>query len=471
MAGDPLAANSEATMAGAQSAAPGQLIRSQRRRAVIASTIGTTVEWYDFFLYGTAAALVFPQLFFPGGSTYSGVLASFATQFVGFGARPIGAAIFGHFGDRIGRKATLVWTLLLMGVATFLIGLLPSRASIGVAAPLLLVLLRVIQGIGVGGEWGGSVLMSMEWGPQRRRGLMASFPQLGVPLGLLASTGMVRLMESVAGDSFDTWGWRVPFLLSVVLVGIGLYVRLRVVESPAFAEVKKREAVVGLPVWEVIKTQPREILTSALVRMSEQAPFYLFITFVLTYGTTKLGLARADLLDDTLVAAAVGVVTVPLFGHLSDRYGRRLIYGVGTVATAIFAFPYFGLLNTTTGGLVLLAIVLSLVFHDMQYGPQAALIAESFGTNLRYSGAGIGYQLASVVAGGPAPLIATAILKHTGSSTWISIYIVGCCVVAFAALLLLPRRAVAAPVTDFDAAVDDRLATATLAGGPAGAAS
>ncbi|MEN3359215.1 MAG: hypothetical protein V7637_3197, partial [Mycobacteriales bacterium] len=396
----------------------------------------------------------FPHLFFPGGSAYSGVLASFATQFVGFGARPIGAAIFGHFGDRIGRKATLIWTLLLMGIATFLMGLLPSRASIGVAAPILLVLLRIVQGVGVGGEWGGSVLLSMEWGPQRRRGLMASFPQLGVPLGLLASTGMVRLMESVAGDGFDTWGWRVPFLLSIVLVGIGLYVRLRVLESPAFTEVKKRQAVVRLPVWDVIRSQPREILTSALVRMSEQAPFYLFITFVLTYGTTKLGLARTDLLDDTLVAGAVGVITVPLFGHLSDRFGRRRIYGVGIAAVAAFAFPYFGLLNTKTSGLVLLGIVLSLVFHDMQYGPQAALIAESFGTNLRYSGAGLGYQLASVVAGGPAPLIATAILKHTGSSTWISAYVVGCCAVAFVALLLLPHRPVSAPVTDFDAAVD-----------------
>ncbi len=454
-------------MAAAQSTAPERVVASHRRRAVIASTVGTTVEWYDFFLYGTAAALVFPRLFFPGGSTYSGVLASFATQFVGFAARPIGAAVFGHFGDRIGRKSTLIATLLLMGIATFLIGLLPSHASIGLAAPLLLVLLRIVQGIGVGGEWGGSVLLSMEWGAQRRRGLMASFPQLGVPLGLLASTGAVRLMEAVSGDGFDTWGWRVPFLLSIVLVGIGLYVRLRVLESPAFAEVKKQQAVVGRPVWEVIRSQPREILTSALVRMSEQAPFYLFITFVLTYGTKKLGLARGNLLDYTLVAAAVGLISVPLFGHLSDRLGRRLTYGVGIVGTAVYAFPYFGLLNTRTSGLVLLAIVLSLVFHDIQYGPQAALIAESFGTKLRYSGAGIGYQLASVVAGGPAPLIAAAILQHTGSSTWISGYIIGCCAVAFVALLFLPRRRESAPVTDYDAAVEGG-AGATLEAGPTG---
>jgi metabolite-proton symporter len=435
------------------------LVPSQRRRAVIASTVGTTVEWYDFFLYGTAAALIFPKVFFPGGSTYSGVLASFATQFVGFAARPIGAAIFGHYGDRIGRKATLVTTLLLMGIATFCIGLLPSRASIGVLAPFLLVFLRILQGIGVGGEWGGSVLMSMEWGPQRRRGLMASFPQLGVPLGLLASTGAVRLLESWTGDNFDKWGWRIPFLLSIVLVAIGLYVRLRVLESPAFAAVKREQAVVRMPVLEVLRTQPREVITSAVVRMSEQAPFYLFITFVLTYGTVKLGLRRNDLLNDTLIAAAVGLVTVPLFGHLSDRFGRRITYGTGIVATAIYAFPYFGLLNTQTAGMVLLGIVLSLVFHDIQYGPQAALIAESFGTNVRYSGAGIGYQLASVIAGGPAPLIATAILNHTGSSTWISLYIIGCCICAFLALLLMPQRTESAPPTKHDAEVDEGAAT------------
>jgi len=244
--------------------------------------------------------------------------------------------------------------------------------------------------------------------------------RLGVPLGLLLSTGMVKLMESVAGDSFDTWGWRVPFLVSIVLVGIGLYVRLQVMESPAFSEVKKREAVLKLPVLEVIRTQPRELLTSAFVRMSEQAPFYLFITFVLTYGTKHLGLTRGDLLNDTLVAAAVGCISVPLWGHISDLIGRRLTYGIGIAGTAIFAFPYFGLLNTKSSGLVLIAIVLSLVLHDIQYGPQAALIAKSFGTNLRYSGAGIGYQLASVIAGGPAPLIAAAILEHTNSSTGIS---------------------------------------------------
>jgi metabolite-proton symporter len=428
------------------STAPATDVQRRRRRAVIASTVGTTIEWYDFFLYGTAAALVFPKVFFPGQAEYAGVLASFGTLFVGFAARPLGAVIFGHLGDRIGRKATLVATLMLMGIATFLIGALPGYSVLGVAAPVALILLRIVQGIGVGGEWGGSVLMSMEWGRQHHRGLMASWPQLGVPLGLLLSTLMVKLMSATTGPAFDTWGWRVPFLVSIVLVGVGLYVRLRVDESPDFVAVKTQKAVLRQPVREAILRHPREVLTSAFVRLSEQAPFYLFVTFVLTYGTTQLGLDRGELLNDTMIAAGVGLISVPLFGHLSDRIGRRLMYGIGIVCTGLYAFPYFGLLDTRDSGLVLLAIVVSLIVHDMQYGPQAALIAESFGPNIRYSGAGLGYQLASVIAGGPAPLIAAAIVERTGSSTGISWYIVGCAVVALCALLLMPRRS-PAPLT------------------------
>jgi MFS family permease len=412
-----------------------------QRRAVIASTVGTTIEWYDFFLYNTAASLIFPALFFPHQAAFTGILLSFGTQFVGFAARPVGAAIFGHYGDRIGRKATLIATLLLMGVATALIGVLPTYATIGYAAPVLLTLLRICQGLGVGGEWGGSVLLSMEWGSKRRRGLMASWPQLGVPLGLVTSTGVVRLMTDWTGDSFDSWGWRIPFLLSFVLIGVGLYVRLRVLESPEFVAVRKSEAVVRRPLVEVIRTEWPTIISSAFVRLGEQAPFYLFTSFVLTYGTKHLGLARDGLLDYILIAATIGLVSVPLFGHLSDVFGRRRVYGTGIVLTGLFAFPYFGLLNTKESALILIAIVVSLIFHDMQYGPQAALIAEGFGANLRYSGAGLGYQLASVIAGGPAPLIATKILQETGSSTGISWYIVGCCAVGLIALLLMPRRA------------------------------
>jgi metabolite-proton symporter len=408
---------------------------------VLASAVGTTIEWYDFFLYGTAASLIFPKVFFPGVSPFAGVLAAFTTLFVGFAARPIGAAIFGHYGDRIGRKATLIATLLLMGVSTFLIGLLPGSATIGTWAPVLLVLLRIGQGIGVGGEWGGSVLLAMEWGHAGRRGLFASWPQFGVPMGLLLSTGAVSWMSRLTGPEFITWGWRVPFLVSAVLIAIGLYVRLRVLESPEFARAKATSAVVNQPLLQVIRTQWRDIVVAAFVRLSEQAPFYLFITFVLDYATRQLNLERGAVLGYTMVGAAAGLVGIPLFGHLSDRIGRRRMYGTGIVCVALFAFPYYALLNTKVSGLVLLAIVASLLFHAMQYGPQAALIAETFGTNVRYSGAGLGYQLASVIAGGPAPLIAVYILNRTGSSTWISWYIVGCCVVAFAALVLMPDRA------------------------------
>ncbi|MEO6880102.1 MAG: MFS transporter [Mycobacteriaceae bacterium] len=341
------------------------------RRATFASVVGTTIEWYDFFLYGTAAALVFPHLFFPDFSPTAGVLASFSTQFVGFAARPVGAAIFGHYGDRIGRRTTLMVTLFLMAFGTVLIGVLPTYTAIGIAAPILLVVLRTIQGIGVGGEWGGSVLLSMEWGKKSGRGFSASWPQLGVPLGLVLSTGVVRITTGLTGsDGFDSYGWRIPFLLSIVLIGVGLFVRLRVVESPEFEAMRKSGRIAKNPLLEVIKRHPKEILLSALVRMSEQAPFYLFITFVLTYGTKHLGLDRNGLLNDTLIAAALGLISIPLFGRLSDRFGRRKVYGIGIALTAVFAFPYFAMLNTKSGVVVLVAIVLSLVLHDIQYGPR-----------------------------------------------------------------------------------------------------
>jgi MFS family permease len=385
--------------------------------------------------------LVFGKLFF-GTSEVGGVLASFGVAFIGFAARPIGAAIFGHYGDRLGRKRSLVATLLVMGVCTVLIGCLPTYGTIGVAAPILLTLLRIGQGIGVGGEWGGSVLMSMEWGHRGQRGLMASWPQLGVPLGLLLGTGLVSVFAS--GDAFFTWGWRVPFLASAVLVLVGLYVRLKVMESPAFDRVRSEGAVEKTPVTRVLREQWADVLKAMLVRTAEQGPFYLFTTFVLTYATRELGLARSVVLTDVMIAAAIGLISVPTFGWLSDRLGRRAVYGTGIALVGLFAFPYFGLLDTKSIGLVAIAIVLSLVFHDMMYGPQAALISETFGANLRYSGAGLGYQLASVTAGGPAPLIATAILAKTHSSVGVAWYIVACCVVSMIALLMMkPRTATA----------------------------
>jgi metabolite-proton symporter len=420
--------------------------KRQVRRAMVAGTVGTSIEWYDFFLYGTAAALVFPKLFFPGASAYAGALASFATYAVGFAARPVGAAIFGHYGDRIGRKATLISTLLLMGIASALIGVLPGYGTLGFWAPTLLVVLRLIQGIGVGGEWGGSVTLCMEWGNPKRRGFIGSWPQVGVPIGLLLSTGAVSLFSHLTGSSFETWGWRIPFLLSVVLIGVGLWVRLGVLESPLFAREVENERVEKLPLVEVVKRNPAEIVLSALLRMSEQAPFYIFTAFVLAYGTESLGFSKNFMTNSVMVAAALSLFSVPFFGHLSDRIGRKRMYMIGAGATLVWGIPYFLLLDSKVGVLVVLAIVVSLIPHDMQYGPQAALIAESFPTRLRYSGAGLGYQLASVFAGGPAPLLATWMLHKWDSSTPIGIYIALCGVVTLIATALLPepgRRVVA----------------------------
>jgi metabolite-proton symporter len=428
-----------------------QLRRSQVRRALVASTVGTSIEWYDFFLYGTAAALVFPQLFFPGASHFAGVLASFATYAVGFAARPIGAAIFGHWGDRIGRKATLISTLMLMGIASALIGVLPTYATIGVWAPILLVLLRISQGLGVGGEWGGSVTLSMEWGNPRRRGFIASWPQVGVPIGLLLSTGMVSLMSHLTGDAFETWGWRVPFLASIVLIGIGLWIRLGVLESPMFAKEKEAERTERTPILEVIKRNPREIILSALLRMSEQMPFYIFTVFVLEYGVDDLGFGKTFLTNCVAVAAAVSLFSVPFFGHLSDKIGRKRMYITGAALTFVWAIPYFLLLDSKVGALVFVAIVLSLIPHDMQYGPQAALVAESFPTRLRYSGAGLGYQLASVFAGGPAPLLAVWLLHTFDSSLPIALYIMLGAVVTITATLMLPDPGRAEVAREFEA--------------------
>jgi MFS family permease len=418
--------------------------RKQVRRAVIASTVGTSIEWYDFFLYGTVAALAFPKLFFPSASAYAGTLESFATFFVGFAARPVGAWIFGHFGDRIGRKSTLIVTLLLMGIATFLIGVMPTYSTLGVWAAVLLIVLRICQGIGVGGEWGGSVLMSMEWHRGNRRGFIASWPQAGVPIGLALSIGAVRISSELTGDNFTTSGWRYPFLFSALLILVGLFIRLRVLETPLFAKVLEMKEVAKAPGPEVLRHHWREIGLSALARMAEQAPFYIFTTYVLTYGTAELGFQRNFLLNAVLLAAIVSLFSTPFFGYLSDIVGRRRMYLIGTVALLAFAFPYIGLLNSKTSALVVVAIVASILVHDMMYGPQAAFIAESFPTRLRYSGASLGYQLASVVAGGPAPLLAAWLLHTFNSGYAIAGYMALTGVISSVAAAMLGSRNLAA---------------------------
>src|SRR5262247_1342184 len=412
--------------------------RAQLRRAVIASTVGTTIEWYDFFLYSTVTGLVFAKLFFPNSDPWVGTLEAFAIYAVGFVARPVGAAIFGHYGDRIGRKATLIATLMLMGIATFLVAFVPTYDSIGIWGAVILTVLRFVQGIGVGGEWGGSVLLSMEWSRTHgSRGFIASWPQFGVPCGLFLANLAVLVASHLAGDQFLTWGWRVPFLVSIVLVGVGLWIRLGILETPTFAKLAAENKVERQPLLEVLKRHPKDIILSAFARLAEQAPFYIFTAFIFAYGTKTLQVSRDFLLVAVLAASVLSFVSIPLFGHLSDQIGRKKMYMIGAAVCGVFGFLYFGMLDTGSLTLIFLAIVLSLIPHDMMYGPQAALIAESFPGRLRYSGASLGYQLASVIAGGPAPLIATWLYGQYHSAYAVAAYILACAIITLVATAMM----------------------------------
>src|SRR5713226_5304970 len=411
---------------------------AQLRRAVVASTVGTVIEAYDFLLYGQVAGLVFAKLYFPGSDPLVGTLQAFAIYAVGFVARPVGAAIFGHYGDRIGRKSTLIATLMLMGIATFLVALVPTYASIGVWGAVLLTILRFVQGVGVGGEWGGSVLLAMEWTRgNKNRGFISAWPQFGGPAGLFLANLAVLFFSWLSGDQFLVWGWRIPFLLSIIMVGIGLWIRLGILETPVFRRVLAEERIVRVPVWEAIKRQPKQIALTALVRMPEQAPGYIVATFIFTYGTTVLGATRDFILSAILVQAVLGFIWVVIAGYLSDFVGRKKMYMIGAVISGFWGFVYFALLDTKIPGLVFLGIAVSLIPIMNLYGPQAALIAESFSPRLRYSGTSLGYQLASIIAGGPSPFIAAWLFSTYHSSLPIAFYILLCGVIGFVAAAML----------------------------------
>ncbi|MEW2400776.1 MFS transporter [Streptomyces sp. NPDC046862] len=412
------------------------------KRIVAASLIGTTIEWYDFFLYGSAAALVFNKLFFPDSDPLVGTLLSFLTYAVGFAARPLGALVFGHYGDRIGRKKLLVLSLLLMGGATCAIGLLPTHATIGTAAPVLLTVLRLVQGFALGGEWGGAVLLVSEHGDARRRGFWASWPQTGAPAGQLLATGVLSLLTALLSDAaFTSWGWRVPFLLSGVLVIVGLWIRLSVDESPVFqqaraqAEARKTDAAPEkLPLVAVLRYHWRDVLVAMGARMAENISYYVITAFILVYATTAAGVSKQTALNAVLIASAVHFAVIPLWGALSDRVGRRPVYLLGAAGVGLWMFPFFSLIDTGGFGNLIVAVTVGLVLHGAMYAPQAAFFSEMFATRMRYSGASIGAQFASVAAGAPAPLVATALLSDYGDSTPIALYVIAAVVLTLIAV-------------------------------------
>ena len=399
-------------------------------KVAFASLIGSVVEWYDFFLYGTAAALVFNKLFFPQLTPVVGTIAAFSTYAIGFIARPLGGVIFGHFGDKIGRKSVLTTTLVMMGIATTAIGLLPTFAQVGIWAPLALVLLRVVQGIGVGGEWGGAVLLTTEYAPPGKRGFYGSWPQAGVPLGSLLGAAAFAVVSGIlTPEQFLAWGWRIPFVLSVVLIGVGMYIRLRIEETPAFSKVHESHTEARKPILDVLRYYWKNVLIAMAARLGENALYYIYTVFILSYGTQAAGIARGTLLNAILVASALEAAMIPAFGALSDKVGRRPVYLAGALFGAVAAFPLFWFVDTGSGVMATIGISLTAVGHAAMYGPQAAFFSELFGTRVRYSGASLGYQLSSVLAGGLSPVIAALLLAEFGSGTPVAIYLAVLCLI------------------------------------------
>ncbi|MFI1973357.1 MFS transporter [Streptomyces cinnamoneus] len=447
-------------------------------RIVVASLIGTTIEWYDFFLYGSAAALVFNKLFFPGSDPLVGTLLSFLTYAVGFAARPLGALVFGHYGDRLGRKRLLVVSLLMMGGATCAIGLLPTHASVGSLAPVLLTVLRLVQGFALGGEWGGAVLLVSEHGDPRRRGFWASWPQTGAPAGQLLATGVLSALTAVLSEgAFTAWGWRVPFLLSGLLVMAGLWIRLSVDESPVFkaasaqAEARRHSggAVERTPLVAVLRDQWREVLVAMGARMAENISYYVITAFVLVYATEHTHLSKQSALNAVLIGSAVHFAVIPAWGALSDRVGRRPVYLLGAAGVGAWAFPFFALADTGSFAALVVAVTVGLVCHGAMYAPQAAFFSEMFATRVRYSGASIGAQFSSVAAGAPAPLIATALLADYGSATPIALYVIAAAAVTLVAVGCAHEtrhRALHEPCEPSDPA-EGRVTPSCSGGGPA----
>jgi MFS family permease len=415
-----------------------------RRSILAASLIGTSIEWYDYYIFGTAAALVFGSLFFPEFSTAAGTLAAFATFAVGFIARPLGAAVIGHFGDRIGRKSMLVLTLLLTGVATFLIGLLPTFAAIGIGAPILLVTLRLAQGFGVGGEWGGAVLIATEHASPRRRAVYGSFAQFGVPIGVLTSNLAFLAVSGLSNEEFMAWGWRIPFLLSLALVIVGIIVRSRLQDAPEFAQLKRNQAVSNVPFGELVQRQPLTLTLASLASIAPPAVGYTVIVYMLTYGTTVVGFDRPTLLTLILLSTAVWIAAIVVSAILSDRYGSKRVFTIGALTSVLWPLPLFALVNTGNAGLALLAFCVAAIVQGIMAGAQGGLFSEIFELRVRYSGISIAYQLGGMIGGAVTPIAATALFAAYGSSTAVAFYVTALCLVSFAAAIALPATGPAA---------------------------